>query len=257
MDINPLKERWRASKAVLNGWLAIPSGFSAEVMARQGWDSLTVDMQHGVQDYASGIECLRAITTTSTVPMVRVPWNDPGTIMKMLDGGAFGVICPMVSNREQAEQFVGACRYPDLGYRSIGPIRASLYGGPDYIANSEELIVTLAMIETREAMGRLDEIMATPGLDGVYVGPNDLSKGLGRPPSLDTTDPEAVAAIDKVLATAKSHGLVAGIHCAEPAYASQMVEKGFDMVTVSSDARLIMAGASNAIAQSRTGRLAE
>ena len=188
METNPLRALWSDSKAVVNGWIAIPDGFAAETMARQGWDSITVDMQHGVTHYDTAVECLRAITTTSTVPLARVPWNEPGIVMKALDGGAFGVVCPMVSNREEAERFVGACRYPPDGYRSIGPVRASLYAGADYVAKSAELVVTLAMIETREALDNLDAIMSTPGLDGIYIGPNDLCASLGRPPSLDTRD---------------------------------------------------------------------
>ena len=256
MDKHPLRELWRESRAAVNGWVAIPDGFSAELMARQGWDSVTVDMQHGVTHYDSAIECLRAITTTAAVPMVRVPWNEPGIIMKMIDGGAFGVICPMVSNREDAERFVGACRYPPEGYRSIGPIRASLYAGADYISKAAELVVTLAMIETKEAMGNLDEIMSTPGLDGVYIGPNDLSIGLGRPPSLDTRDEVAMDAIIRIQERAEAHGIVTGIHCAVPGYATEMVERGFDLVTVGSDARFIIAGGGAVVTEMRkTSRL--
>lgn len=251
MDTNPLRERWRASKAVVNGWIAIPDGFAAETMARQGWDSITVDMQHGVTHYDTAVECLRAITTTDTVPLARVPWNEPGIVMKALDGGAFGVVCPMVSNRAEAERFVGACRYPPEGYRSIGPVRASLYAGADYVAKSAELVVALAMIETREALDNLDAIMSTPGLDGIYIGPNDLCASLGRPPSLDTRDEAAFAQIERILECAKAHGIAAGIHCMATAYAAEMVERGFDLVTIASDARLLASAAKTAVDEMR------
>ena len=101
-------------------------------MAHQGWDSLTIDLQHGVVDYQTAVGMLQAISTTAVVPMVRVPWLDPGIVMKMLDAGSYGVICPMINNRDEAETFVRACRYPPRGSRSMGPIRATLYAGDDY-----------------------------------------------------------------------------------------------------------------------------
>src|SRR6202046_1473482 len=125
---NKVKEIWASGKVVVNAWLAIPSGFSAEVMAQCGWDSVTVDMQHGVQDYLSMVQCFQAMTAHPITPLVRVPWNEPGIIGKVLDGGAWGVICPMVNNRAEAQALVSYCRYPPKGQRSNGPIRAASYG---------------------------------------------------------------------------------------------------------------------------------
>ena len=128
-------------KAAINGWLEIPSSFSAEVMSHQGWDSLTIDMQHGAIDNSKVLEMFQAISTTDVVPMARINWNEPGQIMKVLDFGAYGIICPMISNRDQAEKFVQACKYPPEGYRSFGPTRGFMYGGDDYVdyANDEIL----------------------------------------------------------------------------------------------------------------------
>ncbi len=110
MRANRLKEIWAKGDAVVNGWLSIPSAFSAEVMSHQGFDSLTIDMQHGVVDYQAALSMLAAISTTDTVPLVRVPCLEPGIIMKMLDAGCYGIICPMVNSAEEAQRFVGACR---------------------------------------------------------------------------------------------------------------------------------------------------
>jgi len=247
MNEHPLRARWRASKAVLNGWLRIPSGFTAEVMARQGWDSLTIDMQHGLMHYESAVECLRAIATTGVTPLVRVPWNEPGIIMKMIDSGAFGVICPMVNDRREAEAFVGACRYPPAGFRSFGPIRSGLIAGPDYVENGAELVVTLAMIETREGLENVDDILATPGLDGIYIGPADLGFGLGFQPRMDPTEPAVLDAIGHILARAHAHERVAGMHTGAPSYARGVLERGFDLVTVGSDDRLLAEGARAAV----------
>lgn len=128
MSTNMLKKRLQAGKACVNGWLAIPDGFSAETMAQCGWDSVTVDMQHGVQDYHSMVRCFQAMDKHPITPLVRVPWNEPGIVGKVLDGGAWGVICPMVNNVTEAKALVSYCLYPPKGKRSNGPIRAGAYG---------------------------------------------------------------------------------------------------------------------------------
>jgi 4-hydroxy-2-oxoheptanedioate aldolase len=253
MRDNRLRQIWKAGGAVVNGWLAIPSGFSAETMAHQGWDSLTIDMQHGVIDYQAAVAMLTAISTTNTVPMVRVPWNEPGILMKMLDAGAYALICPMVNTREDAERLVAATHYPPLGNRSMGPIRATLYGGPDYQPKANETIVVFAMIETRQALDNLDEILSVKGLDAVYIGPADLSLALGCTPTFDDVDPPVAAAIDTILAKAKAHGIVAGIHNGSPEGALRRIAKGFQFVTIASDARLMAAGAQQVMAKMRAG----
>jgi len=245
---NRLRTIWREGGTAVNGWLHIPSSFSAEVMAHVGWDSLTVDMQHGPVDYGNLVPMLQAISTTDTVPVVRVPWNDPGLIMRVLDAGCYAVICPMINTREEAEAFVGACRYPPEGYRSYGPYRATLYGGPDYTDHANETVVTMAMIETRKALENLEEILGVPGLDAVFVGPSDLGQSLGHGPGMDRDEPGVVEAIARVLAAANEHGLAAGIFTGSPEYASPMVEKGFQFVTVSSDARLMASAAAGVVA---------
>src|SRR5215467_6916112 len=149
MRENRLRTIWKSGGAVVNGWLAIPNVFSTETMAQQGWDSLTIDLQHGLVDYQAAVSMLTAISTTPTMPIVRVPWLEPGIVMKVLDAGAYGVICPMINSAAEAREFVAACRYPPAGIRSCGPTRANIYAGPDYIANANRAIITMAMIETR------------------------------------------------------------------------------------------------------------
>jgi 4-hydroxy-2-oxoheptanedioate aldolase len=245
---NRLKKIWREGATAVNGWLHVPSSFSAEVMAQAGWDSLTIDMQHGPVDYGSVVPMLQAISTTDTVPVVRVPWNDPGLIMRVLDAGCYAVICPMINTREEAESFVGACRYPPEGYRSYGPYRATLYGGQDYTDHANATIVTMAMIETHEALENLEQILSVPGLDAVFVGPSDLGQSLGHGPGTDRSELELVEAINGVLAAAREHGLAAGIFTGSPEYASRMAGKGFQFVTISSDVRLMASAAASAMA---------
>jgi 4-hydroxy-2-oxoheptanedioate aldolase len=249
MRENRIRTIWKAGGAVVNGWLAIPNAFSAETMAHQGWDSLTIDLQHGVVDYQAAVNMLTAISTTSTVPVVRVPWLESGILMKVLDAGAYAVICPMVNTREDAEKLVAATHYQPRGTRSFGPVRALLYGGADYPQHANDTIVVFAMIETRQALDNLDDILSVKGLDAVYIGPSDLSLALGCTPTFDDVDKPVAEAIDHILAKAKEHGLVAGIHNGAPESALKRIEKGFQFVTVSSDARLMAAGAQQVIAK--------
>lgn len=220
-------------------------------MAHQGWDSLVIDLQHGVIDYSNMVPMLQAISTTNVVPIVRVPWLEPGILMKTLDAGAYAVICPMVNSREDAEKLVAYTHYAPEGTRSFGPIRALLYGGADYPKHANDTIVTFAMIETAKALENLDDILSTPGLDAIYIGPSDLSLALGCAPVFDDVDPPVVEAIDHILARAKAHGLVAGIHNGTPEAALKRIAKGFQFVTIASDARLMAAGAQQVMAKMR------
>ncbi|MFQ5958662.1 MAG: HpcH/HpaI aldolase/citrate lyase family protein [Alphaproteobacteria bacterium] len=253
MRENRVRTIWAEGGAVVNGWLGIPSSVSAENMAHQGFDSLTVDTQHGLVDYSSAVAMLQAISTTETVPMARVPWLEPGIVMKMLDAGAYGIICPMINSRDEAERFVGACRYAPEGYRSFGPTRALLYAGADYAAHANETVLAIAMIETAKALDNLDDILATPGLDGIYIGPSDLSLALGCTPKLDPTEPRALEAIETILKVAIRHGVAPGIHCQTPAYARRMIDLGFRLVTLWSDNGLLGAAARAAVGALREG----
>ena len=257
MRENRLRTIWKSGGAVVNGWLSIPNSFSAETMAHQGWDSLTIDLQHGMIDYQAMVPMLQAISTTNTVPVARVPWLEPGILMKTLDAGAYGVICPMVNTREDAQNLVAWTHYAPKGTRSFGPVRAVLYSGADYAVHANETIVTFAMIETAKALDNLDEILSVEGLDAIYIGPSDLSLALGCKPTFDDVDPRAAEAIDHILARAKAHGVVAGIHNGTPEAALKRIAKGFQFVTVSSDARLMAAGAQQIVSKMRAAKASD
>ncbi len=246
---NKLKALWQAGAAAVNGWLAIPSGFSAEVMAQAGWDSVTVDLQHGVQDYMSMVQCFQAMQPHPVLPMARVPWNEPGIIGKVLDAGAYGVICPMTNTPAEVKAFVSACRYPPAGIRSNGPVRAGIYGPPaGYQKTANDEVLCIPMIETGEAVANLDAILDVPGIDGVYVGPSDLGFSMGLPPILDREEPEILAIYERVVRAAEARGLAAGVHCVTAAYARRAVGMGFKLVTVNNDCGLLLAAARSALA---------
>ena len=253
MRENRIRRIWAEGGNVVNGWLAIPSSISAELMAQSGWDSLCVDLQHGAIDYQTAVAMLQAISTTETVPLVRVPWNDPAIIGKVLDAGAYGVICPMVNTRAQCENFVGACRYAPAGYRSVGPLRAALYGGADYVKHANATVLTMAMIETREGVENLEAILATPGLDAVYVGPSDLSVSMGESAGFDPEFPEVLAAIRKIAKAAHRHGVVPGIHVGSIAYGKRMFDAGYRFVSYLSDFRFLQWVVSRSIPAMRAG----
>ena len=251
---NNLKKSWSAGRSTINGWLSINSPFVAEIMAAQGYDSVTIDMQHGAVSYEGALGMLQAMRASGVVPIARVPWLDPGSIMKALDAGAYGIICPMVNTRADAERLVSYMRYPPLGTRSFGPTRANFSAGDGYAAEANGEMVAFAMIETAEAMSNLDEIVRTPGLDGVYIGPADLTLGLSEgalPPGFDRTEPEMVGAIHQILEAAQAAGIRAALHCGTAEYAAKAMRWGFDMVTLSNDVRLLAGAASKTVGQAR------
>ena len=252
MSTNMLKKRLQAGKACVNGWLAIPNGFSAEVMAQCGWDSVTVDMQHGVQDYLSMVSCCQAMDKHPITPLVRVPWNEPGIVGKVLDGGAWGVICPMVNNAAEAKALVSYALYPPKGKRSNGPIRAGAYGeATPYQATANDEVLIIPMIETQEAIDNIGAILDVPGVSGIYVGPSDLGLSLGLVPKLDRDEPQILKIYDKLVAETKKRGQFAGLHNGTASYAAKAIGMGFRLATIANDSGLMAMAARGAVNQFR------
>jgi len=252
MRMNRIKQLWREGKPAVGGFLSIPHCLAAEMMAHTGLDWLCVDMQHGCIDYSDAVPMLTAISTTAVTPLVRVPWNEPSMIMKVLDAGAYGVIVPMVSNRAEAERAVAACRYPPKGIRSNGPNRAVLYAGADYQKNADNEVLCIAMIETAEGIEKMDEIISTPGLDAVYIGPTDLALALGLAPVMDNDDPKHVACVNKILETCRKHNVIPAMHTGSAKYTQRYIDQGFKMVMLVGD-RMAMSNYVKAEAAKLTG----
>ena len=248
---NRLRETWAAGKPVLNGWLGIPSTFSAEIMSKQDFDSITIDLQHGLTDYSIAVPMMQAMSAGDATMLCRVPWLEAGIIMKLLDAGAMGIICPMINSRAEAEAFVGATRYSPDGYRSSGPVRAGIIY-PDYHNQANKQIVSLAMIETEEAVANAEAICSTPGLTGIYVGPSDLAITMGEGPGLDRKPGKVYDAIQHVLKVAKKAGIKAGLHCMTPAYIKEMYACGFDFASLSNDVRLLTQIVSSQVSEVRS-----
>ncbi|HKI74795.1 MAG TPA: aldolase/citrate lyase family protein [Pseudomonadales bacterium] len=257
MRPNHVLRAWRANKQTVGAWLSIDSTLTAEAMARVGFDWLCLDMQHGMLDYNDVKRLLPAISTTDTIPFVRVPWNEPYEIMKALDAGAYGVVVPLVNNREEAERAVAACRYPPDGIRSFGPIRAAMYAGSGYVQEANSELACIVMIETAEALDNLDEIMSTPGVDAVYIGPADLAYALGLTPTGDNNDPKHVAAVNRIFDHAKKNNIAAGIHTGSLEYTKRYLDQGFHMVTLGSDNGFMGRLARMELNEARSGSNAE
>ncbi|MEV8467632.1 aldolase/citrate lyase family protein [Fluviibacterium sp. DFM31] len=233
MRSNTVKSRLAAGETVVNAWLSIGSSYSAEGVGHSGVHSVTVDLQHGMMGFQEALHMLQAISATPAVPLVRVPDLDPAKIMHLLDAGAYGIICPMISTPEQAETLVAACRYPPFGNRSFGPSRGLLYGGKDYVARANETVMAIPMIETVEAVARIDEILAVDGIDMIYLGPNDLAFSVDG--HVGFPRPESERAIAKVMASARQRDIPVGIFCSDAEDALARRAQGCGLVTPGND----------------------
>jgi 4-hydroxy-2-oxoheptanedioate aldolase len=235
-----LREQWNNGDETLGVWLSSASSISAEVAANVPVSYVCVDNQHGVNDYLATVGMIQAIELAGNTPIVRVPWNEPGIIGKMLDAGAHGIVVPMVNSRAEAEAAVRAMRYPPDGARSWGPVMASgRHEG--YQSWSAEHVAAIPMIETRQAVESLDEILSVPGIDAVYVGPADLALSYGLSPSGNEGNPIFDEALATIVAACRRHGVVPGIH-ASGALTPLRREQGFRMITVGSDLLALRAG---------------
>lgn len=253
---NPLKKVWSEGRAAFGLWMVTPGSFGAEVLGRAGADYVCVDQQHGLIGYDAMLPMLQAAGVMGSAPITRVLQNDAGLIGKSLDAGAWGVIVPLVNSAEEAARAVAACRYPPNGIRSYGPIRASGVVGSGDPGDLQREALCLIMVETREALERVDEIAATPGLDGIYIGPSDLALSLGLSATLEVTEKEHVDAVQRIRETCHHHGIVAGIHSSSGEWARRHAEAGFDMVTVATDSSLLAGAAHAELAEARVRHVA-
>lgn len=249
MRPNTVRQVWDGGRFATNAWCSIGSAYSAEVLAAAGYDAVTVDLQHGMFGVEAAIGMLQAISAQAATPMVRVPALDDALIMKMLDAGAYGVICPMIEMAGQAAQLVAACRYPPRGIRSFGPARGLLHGGTDYVEHADNTVLAWAMIETRAGLAEIDGITAVPDLDAIYIGPSDLASDLGVPigayPLPDALD----EAINRIIDVAHGAGQRVGIFCGNEDMAVDMIGRGVDLVTVRNDVGLLREATAQVLAR--------
>lgn len=245
MRANAVREAIRVGRPAVNAWISSDGTYAAETLSYCGYDSITVDAQHGMFGRDAVVRLLQAISAGPAMPMVRSPRLDFAEIGWLLDAGAFGIICPSIDTADDAARLVAACRYPPAGLRSFGPSRALLYGGSDYVRAVDEVLVW-AMIESAEAMKNLDEILKTPGLDGVYVGPNDLALSMGLPVG-GSISGAVEGALGHVVRRAHENGKLVGVFCVDGTEAGKWAARGCDLVTPGNDMSMLKREAANRI----------
>ncbi len=248
-EIPCLRDRW-VDRPALGAWMFLREPLTAESAARMGYDYVVVDMQHGIASEPEALAMMQAAEAAGAIPVARVATNHPMTIGRALDAGALAVIVPMVNDAQAARDAVAACRYAPVGNRSYGPVAAISRYSAEYAEVANSVVSCIVMIETVEALSNLDEILSVPGLDGIYVGPVDLSLTLGLPPLTDHDDPRFIEAIDALLAGCARHGVVPGIH-ADEHLAQKWADRGFRMITVGFDQHSVLGGLRDALGVAR------
>ena len=248
---DPVRARWAAGETAFAAWLTLESPAAAAAVASAGFDAVVVDLQHGNATLGGLPYLLAAVQHTEALPFVRAAWNHPADLMRALDLGARGLICPMVGSRAEAETFVAACRYPPAGIRSYGPIQAAFGRGHEQTTAANDAVLLFAMMETDDGFANLEEIAATHGLDGLFVGPADLSLGIGLDTFADLGDPVLLTVLDAIVASATAHGLIPGIHAPSPSSAAAMAYRGFRFVSCAVDEDLLRDAAKDALRAAR------
>jgi len=246
-----LARRLHAGETVFSGWCGLPYPIVAETIGRDGFGAVTLDAQHGLWDIGAIVTGVAAVRQAGSAPVVRVPVGDFALVSRALDFGAEGIIAPMINTATDARAFAAAAKYPPIGERSWGPHRATnLAGLPDqsvYLREANDHVIALAMIETRAALENLAAIVATAGIDGVFLGPSDLSIALSDGKTLDPLSKDVERELDRILAVAGKAGKITGTYCHSPERAVALAKRGVRFLAVMSDLAMLRAGASGAM----------
>ena len=247
MADDPIRQALNAGKTLSNVWIMLGSGLVLEIAAHAGWDMATIDLQHGQGGFNEMVAMITAADAAGIPALVRIPHNEPGYIHRALDAGVQGVISPMINTKQDAQDFANACKYPPVGARSWGPVRAALITKGDYTTLANDWTFCCAQIETQAALDNIDDIMGVDGIDCVLVGPNDLCLSLTKGEELDISTPVVLEALDLILAKAKEHNVYAWCFANDAEYARMAAQKGFKIITAGTDAGFIAAGAQEAL----------
>lgn len=252
MRSNYVRHKLKRGETSIGTWLSLPSTSAAGLMARTGFDWLTVDLEHTPTTFETAAATFAVVAASGKVPLARIPWNTVENIKRVLDTGAYGFLAPMVNTRSDAEAVVAAARFSPLGARSIGgQFHAANFetDAGTYYSRANEEILVIVMLESKQAVENADEILSVPGIDAFFIGPNDLHNSFGKPPAFESDAPEFVAAIDHLLAMGKKHNVPAGIHVIDAAAAQRRMAQGFQFIAISSEAGMMLAKAGETTAQ--------
>lgn len=250
---NRVKERLKQGLPSVGYWVSLPSPTVAEIMAGFNMDWIMIDTEHGPADYERVEDLLRAIEGTGVVPLIRVADNNTALIKKALDRGAYGVLVPLVNNADEAAAAVSAAKYPPEGIRGVAGTRVSRFGMSlkEYFGSWNNDVLVALQIETRQALENVEEIAAVPGVDVLFIGPNDLSANLGLFQQFD--HPEFLGAVSRILKAAQDNRIAAGYMASSPATVLAKADEGFQFIAGGTDARLLMAAIQDATQQIKQG----
>jgi 4-hydroxy-2-oxoheptanedioate aldolase len=246
MKTNPVRAKLKRGEPAIGTWLTLPDPVAAQLMARTGFDWLTVEIEHTPITFETAAQSFAIIAASGCVPLARVPWNTGENIKRVLDTGAWGIVVPMVNSRAEAEAVVKAARYRPIGERTIGgQLHAANFDTDPatYYARANEEILVVVMAEHALAVENIDAILAVEGIDAVFVGPNDLHASMGLPPTFDSDNPSFQAALRRILAAAKARGVAAGIHVVDAVQAQRRIKEGWQFIAVASETGLMLAKA--------------
>ena len=250
MKTNPVRAKLKSGEPSIGTWLALPDPVYAGLMSTTGFDWLTVELEHSPATMETAAQCFSIIAASGCVPLCRVPWNSVENIKRVLDTGAWGVVVPMVNSAAGAAAVVKAARYRPLGERSVGgQLHAARFAtdAATYYAKANDEILVVVMAEHVDAIENIDAILSVPGIDAVFVGPNDLHASMGLAPAFDSDNPQFNVAIKKVFASARSHGVAAGIHVADAAQARRRRDEGWKMIAVASEVGFMLSKAAEMV----------
>jgi 4-hydroxy-2-oxoheptanedioate aldolase len=250
MRSNPIKRELKAGKPVVGTWLSLGSIVAARFMARAGFAYLTVDIEHSLVDWETACHMFASIADAGCVALARVPGNRHDHIKRVLDNGAHGIVVPMVNSREEALAAVAAAKYPPVGNRSVGgSVHALNFAATpnEYYARANEEILVVLQCEHIDAVNRADEIFSVPGIDAIFVGPNDLAASMRDPSGKPPSGEETTRTLKRILEACQHHGVAPGIHCMHPVEVKQRMEEGWQFLAITSELKMMLDGAAAAL----------
>jgi 4-hydroxy-2-oxoheptanedioate aldolase len=246
MKPNHVRAKLKRGQSSIGTWLTLPDPIAARLMARVGFDWLTVELEHTPVNFETAAQSFAVVAADNCVPLARVPWNSVENIKRVLDTGAYGIVVPMVNSRAEAEAAVAAARYAPLGRRSIGGQLHAVNFDTDpatYYARANDEILVVLMAEHIKAIEAAEDIISLPGIDVIFIGPNDLHNSMGKKPVFDSNDKMFTDAVQHILKTAKKHGVAPGIHVLDAAAAQRRIQEGFQFIAITSEAGMMLAKA--------------
>src|SRR5439155_11067843 len=228
MKTNPVRAKLKRGETSVGTWLTLPDPTAAQLMSRVGFDWLTVELKHTPVTFETAAQSFAIIAASGGVPLARVPWNTGENIKRVLDTGAWGIVVPMVNSRAEAQAAVAAARYAPLGARTIGgQLHAANFetDSATYYARANDEILVVLMAEHILAIEAAEEILSVPGIDVVFIGPNDLHNSMGKPPCFESDDKEFTGAVKHILNTARKYGVAPGIHVVDAPAAQRRLDE--------------------------------